>query len=191
MGQEFDKISQNLASRLQELRSKRNLTQEALSKLADLPRSTIANLESGNGNPSLINLSKISEALSVPIEHLLTPTKAVTKLVRSSDLKKITRLGGELMITKLIPDPIQGMEIDKIEINPKAKMRGIPHATGTREYFHCVSGEFLVTVEDEIFELSRGDVLTFPGESRHSYENSSKCKSTGLSVVVFVPASQE
>ena len=187
MGQEFDKISKNLAMRLTELRSKRNLTQEALAKLADVPRSTIANLESGTGNPSLINLTKISEALSIPIEQLLSPSKAVCKKFESQDLKKLSRSSGEVLITKLLPDPVVGMEIDKIEVNPKAKMRGIPHASGTKEYFHCLSGEFIVTIENEMFHLNKGDVLTFPGETHHSYENPSKTKSTGISVVVFAP----
>ena len=185
MGQEFDKTSKNLALRLNELRSKRNLTQEALAKLADVPRSTIANLESGTGNPSLMNLTKISEALNIPIEHLLSPSKAICKKYEASELKKLNRSNGDVLITKLLPDPVFGMEIDKIEVNPKAKMRGIPHASGTREYFHCLVGEFMVTIENEVYHLSKGDVLTFPGETHHSYANPSKIKSVGISVVVF------
>ncbi|MHB8813093.1 MAG: helix-turn-helix transcriptional regulator, partial [Steroidobacteraceae bacterium] len=42
-------LSRNLLA----LRHARSLTQESLAKASALPRSTIANLESGSGNPSL------------------------------------------------------------------------------------------------------------------------------------------
>ena len=48
----------HLARNLTGLRHARGLTQEALARGAALPRSTIANLESGAGNPSLANLAR-------------------------------------------------------------------------------------------------------------------------------------
>lgn len=184
---DFEPLSRNLAIRIQDLRKKRNLTQAALATLADVPRSTIANLESGTGNPSLINLAKISEALGTSIEMLLSAPKALSRLILANDIKSINRSQGEVTIVKLLPDPIPGMEIDKIEINPGAKMRGIPHAAQTKEYLHCIQGEFNIVVGGENFRVLKGDVLSFPGENHHSYENVGKIKAIGLSVVVITP----
>lgn len=184
---DFESLSRNLAERILDLRMRRALTQAELAKLAGVPRSTIANLESGTGNPSLINLAKISSALSTSIEMLLTPPVAVCKKIPAEALKTISRSGGEVNITKLLPDPIPGMEIDKIELNPGAKMRGVPHAAGTREYLHCVQGEMLIIVSGESYHISRGDVFAFPGEMHHSYENLGKTKAIGLSVVAIAP----
>ncbi len=184
---DFEPLSRNLAIRIQDLRKKRNLTQAALATLADVPRSTIANLESGTGNPSLINLAKISGALGTNIEMLLSAPKTLSKLILANDIKSINRSQGEVTIVKLLPDPIPGMEIDKIEINPGAKMRGIPHAAGTKEYLHCIQGEFNIVVAGENFRVLKGDVLSFPGENHHSYENVGKVKAIGLSVVVITP----
>ena len=184
---DFEPLSRNLAIRIQDLRKKRNLTQAALATLADVPRSTIANLESGTGNPSLINLAKISGALGTSIEMLLSAPKALSKLILANDIKSINRSQGEVTIVKLLPDPIPGMEIDKSEINPGAKMRGIPHAAGTKEYLHCIQGEFNIVVGGENFRVLKGDVLSFPGENHHSYENVGKVKAIGLSVVVITP----
>jgi transcriptional regulator with XRE-family HTH domain len=184
---DFEPLSRNLAIRIQDLRRKRDLTQAALASLADVPRSTIANLESGTGNPSLINLAKISGALGTNIEMLLSAPKTLSKLILANDIKSINRSQGEVTIVKLLPDPIPGMEIDKIEINPGAKMRGIPHAAGTKEYLHCIQGEFNIVVAGESFRVLKGDVLSFPGENHHSYENVGKVKAIGLSVVVITP----
>jgi len=66
-------------------------------------------------------------------------------------------------------------------------MRGIPHAAGTKEYFYCLQGELKILIEQESYVLTKGDVLAFPGECHHSYENLGKNKSLGLSVVVIAP----
>ena len=184
---EFLPLSHNLAERIQDMRSRRGLTQASLAKLANVPRSTIANLESGTGNPSLINLAKIASALGASIEMLLTSPQALCKLIKASEIKAISRSAGEVLIVKLLPDPIPGMEIDKLELNPGAKMRGIPHAAGTKEYLHCVQGEFNIIVAGEIYHVQKGDVLAFPGEIHHSYENIGKGKAIGLSVVAIAP----
>ena len=183
----FEPLSRNLAERIQELRNRRGLTQADLAKLADVPRSTIANLESGTGNPSLINLAKISGALNTSIEMLLTSPQALCKLIPADQLKSVSRSQGEVNILKLLPDPIPGMEIDKIELNVGAKMRGIPHAAGTKEYLHCLQGEINVVVAGENYHVNKGDVLAFPGEIHHSYENVGKSKAIGLSVVAIAP----
>jgi DNA-binding XRE family transcriptional regulator len=57
---ETDNVAGHLARNLAALRHMRALTQEALAKAAELPRSTIANLESGEGNPSLAVLVKVA-----------------------------------------------------------------------------------------------------------------------------------
>jgi transcriptional regulator with XRE-family HTH domain len=184
---EFEPLSRNLADRIQDLRSRRGLTQADLARMANVPRSTIANLESGTGNPSLINLAKISSALNTSIELLLTSPKATCKLIPADQVKSISRSQGEVTIIKLLPEPIPGMEIDKIEINSGAKMRGVPHAAGTKEYLHCIQGEFNIVVAGESFIVRKGDVLTFPGEVHHSYESIGKVKAIGLSVVAIAP----
>lgn len=184
---EFEPLSRNLAERIQDLRSRRGLTQADLARLANVPRSTIANLESGTGNPSLINLAKISSALSTSIEMLLTSPVALTKLIKADEVKSISRSAGEVIIVKLLPDPIHGMEIDKLELNPGARMRGVPHAAGTKEYLHCIQGEFSIVVAGETYHVCKGDVLAFPGEIHHSYENIGKGKAIGLSVVAISP----
>ena len=66
----------HLARNLAGLRHARNLTQDALARGAAIARSTIANLESGTGNPSLVVLVKVAHALGVPIDELLASPRA-------------------------------------------------------------------------------------------------------------------
>src|ERR1700750_3213385 len=71
-----EQVSAHLARNVISLRHARKLTQDALASAAALPRSTIANLESGEANPSLAVLLKVAGALAVPIDELLAAPRA-------------------------------------------------------------------------------------------------------------------
>ena len=189
MDQKHEALAQNLAHNLVELRQRRNLTQSALAKLVDVPRSTIANLESGNGNPSLTNLARLSTALHTPIDQLLAPQRTVCTLISAADIPIQERSQGLVKVYKLLPDNLPNMEIDRIEIQPGGQMKGIPHTPGTKEYFHCIQGDITVKISGENYTAKKGDVLAFPGQIAHTYINNGKTLGIGFSVVVIAPLS--
>jgi transcriptional regulator with XRE-family HTH domain len=64
--------SVNLGKRIKEFRAKNNLSQDKLSKKANLPFSTLAKIESGyTPNPSMETLIKIADAFEIGIDELL------------------------------------------------------------------------------------------------------------------------
>ena len=60
----------NLPERIQYFRRQRSLTQAELAKKADVSQSTIAQIESGDKDPSVETLKKLSKALDVHIAIL-------------------------------------------------------------------------------------------------------------------------
>lgn len=164
----FSKI---LSNNIKTLRKKLGQSQEMLARKSGLPRSTIAGIESGYANPGLQSVVAISKALSVSIDELITEPSPEVSLIRSGQIKRFQKSGGRVVQYKLLPDPIPGMEIDKIEISPGARLRGVPHIRGTREYLNCLKGQVTLFSEGGKYELSEGDVLSFPGDSPHSYFN--------------------
>ena len=177
-------ISHYLAQNVATLRKARNLTQANLAKIAEVPRSTITHIESGDGNPSLKNLSKISAALKVGIEQLLAKPRSEVALIKAESIKMEER-GFGARLYKLLPDPLPGMEIDRLEIEPGGKLGGLPHLEHTKEYLTCIQGNVKVHLTDKIMELSPGDVLAFPGHQPHAYQNSGDVKVICVSVVVL------
>lgn len=184
---ELARTSQHLAQNIEALRKKRQLTQAQLAKLADLPRSTLTYLESGEGNPSLQNLVKISAALQVSIEELLAAPRGSFKLIRADEVASASRSQGTVRVFNLLPDPIPGMHIDRIHLEPGARLAGVPHVQGTKEYLTTISGEITVRVAGGVFTIGTGDVFAFPGDQPHSYQNTGRGKAIGLSVVVIAP----
>jgi len=178
-------VSKFLADNLIALRRARKLSQYDLASLAKVPRSTINQLESGSGNPSLSNLIKLSTTLQVPLEELLAKPTLEVQLIPFRELSKKAKTRGPNRIYNLLPTPISGVELERMEINVGSSFTGVPHVKGTKEYFCCIEGDAKIFVAGDPFEVHAGDVLIFPGDNRHSYHNNGRKKVLGLSVVLF------
>ncbi len=178
----------HLARNMASLRHARTLTQEGLAKAAAVPRSTIANLESGAGNPSLVVLVKVAGALGVPIDELLASPRALVRHWLAAEVAARNQ-GRGVHIRGLVPEPVQGETTEVMEFEPGAVMGGTPHLPGTREFFTCLDGRVNLMVAGDRYPLSEGDVLAFPGNLPHSYHNAeAHAPARGISVVVFAKA---
>jgi quercetin dioxygenase-like cupin family protein len=178
----------HLARNLANLRHTRALTQESLAKAAAVPRSTIANLESGAGNPSLVVLVKVAGALGVPIDELLASPRAQVRHWTASEVPARSK-GRGVRIRALVPEPMPDGMIEVMDFAPGAVTAGTPHLPGTREYFTCLAGRVHLTVGGDRHTLAEGDVLAFPGNQPHSYANADAAlPARGVSVVVLAKA---
>jgi transcriptional regulator with XRE-family HTH domain len=180
-------VSRHLARNLASLRQVRSLTQEALAKAAGVPRSTIANLESGGGNPSLTVLVKVAQALSTSIDELLASPRAKVRHWEAKDVPSHAR-GRGVTLRDLLPEPVPEEQMELMELAPDGVLAGTPHLPGTREFFSCLEGHVTIFVAGDRYELNAGDVLGFPGNVPHSYRNTGPGKAAGVSVVVFAKA---
>jgi transcriptional regulator with XRE-family HTH domain len=176
-------VASRLGRNVRTLREARGMTQAQMAKLADLPRATWTNIESGAANPTLAVLDRVATAFQVTIEELVAAPRPEACLFRAKDI--VTKLRGAVTIRKLLPDPIPGMEIDRFELPPKAKMAGVPHTPGTREYLMCETGEIVLVASGEEYRLEPGDIVAFRGDQRHSYANPAVKPAVAYSVVVI------
>jgi transcriptional regulator with XRE-family HTH domain len=176
-------LSARLGQNVRLLREARGLTQQQIAKLAGIPRATLAHVESGDGNPTLGVLSAVADAFQVSIEELVAAPRAALELFPKSRVP--VRMRGNVEVRKLLPDPIPGMEIDRFALPPRAKMVGVPHTPGTREYLTCERGTIVLVASGERVSLSEGDIVAFRGDQRHSYENPERVPAVGYSVVVL------
>lgn len=180
-----ESVALHLARNLRGMREASNLTQQQLATRAGVPRPTIAHLESGSGNPTLAVLVRVASALNLSIEELIGPPRATGRLYRAADLPH--RLRTDVRLSKLLPDPLVGIDIERMELPPGAGMRGAPHTPGTREYLFCEEGAVRLTASGVSFELAAGDVVVFRGDQPHSYRNIGEGRSIAFSVVLLPP----
>jgi len=131
---EPERAGLHLARNLISLRHARTLTQDAVAAAAGLPRSTIANLESGEANPSLAVLVKIASALGVPIDELLAAPRAKVRKWTAEEIGSRQR-GRGVAERPLVPEPTPEGLLYVMDFGPDARLGGTPHLPGTREYF--------------------------------------------------------
>lgn len=181
-------VAEHLAANLRSLRQIGGLTQARLAERAGVPRSTLANLEVGGGNPTLSVLTRLAGALQVGIEELLSQPRARCRLFRKGSLPVETKGPRDrVTVHRLLPDPVAGMAIERMVLRPGGRLPGVPHRAGTREYLYCERGALTLWATGERFDLQAGDVAVFAGDQPHSYTNSGAASAVAFSVVAFVP----
>lgn len=172
---------QNLARNIRQLRDARRLTQAQLAATAAIPRATLANLETGEANPTLAVLVAVASALDVSVEELLGAPRTTGRYYPVSELP--VRRRGPVHIRKLLPDGHPTFDIERIEIPVGQRFSGVPHTPGTREYLTCERGTIELVASGERWVLTPGDVVVFRGDQPHSYRNAGEVDATAYSVV--------
>jgi len=178
-------MSDHLADNIIQLREARGLSQAQIAKLAGIPRATWTHLESGAANPTLAVLVKVANALQIRVDELLAAPRLPARHLRAADLP--VRVRGQVSVRKLVPEPLPGLELERMALPPGARMVGIPHTPGTREYLTCERGTVELTVSGEKYLLAEGDVVTFRGDQKHSYHNPTSSPAIAYSTIAFAP----
>lgn len=178
-------VNDHLADNIKAIREARGLSQQQIAKAAGIPRATWTHLESGAANPTLAVLIKVANALQVRLDELLAAPRAPARHLRASELP--VRQRGQVTVRRLLPESLPGLDLERMVLPPGARMSGVPHTPGTREYLTCERATVELTVGGESYTLSEGDVVTFRGDQRHAYHNPGKELAVAYSVIAFSP----
>ncbi|MDB4956704.1 MAG: ydcN [Myxococcales bacterium] len=178
-------ITDHLADNIRGIREARGLSQQQIAKAAGVPRATWTHLESGGSNPTLAVLVKVANALQVRLDELLAPPRQPARLLRADELP--TRQRGQVAIRKLLPEPLPGLDLERMVLPPSARMAGVPHTPGTREYLTCERGTVELAVAGQRYTLAEGDVVSFRGDQKHAYYNPGTSTAVAYSAIAFAP----
>src|ERR1041384_3968386 len=99
-----EELSSRLGRNIRELRQARGLTQQQMAKLSGLPRATWANLESGDGTPTLAVLHAVAVAFQVSLEEIVAEPRATAKIFKRGSLPE--RVRGTVRVSTLLPDNV-------------------------------------------------------------------------------------
>ena len=81
----LDTMNLIVAKNIKRLREERNLSMDQLAKLSGVSKSMLAQVERGDGNPTLSTLWKLSNGMKVPFDALTVRPK---RPMRLSSLRK-------------------------------------------------------------------------------------------------------
>lgn len=100
----LDSMNQIVAKNIKRLREKNKMSMDELSKLSGVSKSMLAQIERGEGNPTLSTLWKISNGMKVPFDALTVRPENPYELVKTSELQPLLEDGGKVKNYPIFPD---------------------------------------------------------------------------------------
>jgi transcriptional regulator with XRE-family HTH domain len=168
---DLDVLASRVARSVRAHRQARGMSISRLAAKAELAKTSLVTIESGNGNPSLETLWRIANALDLPLGALLDADEPPpTRVIRAGEGTQVEGESG--MVARLIlgEGRAHRTEIFDAHLPKRADYRSGAHAAGTEELVLCYSGALVVGPEHDDTRLDPGDALWFPADVPHRYK---------------------
>ncbi len=176
---------QELGSKVREIRrDEADLTMEELAKAADVSVSLISQIERGVAEPSLGSLRRIGAALGVPIARFFIgggdggvdslDSFGRRLIVRADERKHFSTGESDIMWELLVPDLNRKLEVLFGEVAPGGMSPPPgrdPAQHAGEEVLILLDGVLTLQLEDDEFEGSAGDTISFDPSKPHRIVN--------------------
>ncbi|RIV38512.1 helix-turn-helix domain-containing protein [Micromonospora radicis] len=160
-----------IAAALRHERQRVGLSLTELARRAGIAKSTLSQLESGTGNPSVETLWALGVALDVPFSRLVEPPVAAVRVIRAGDGPRIRSEHADFSGTLLAAGAAHARrDVYLIELEPGRVRSAAAHTPRSVEHLVVGAGRLRCGPEHEQVELGPGDYATFPGDAPHHYE---------------------
>ncbi len=160
-----------IAASLQRERHRVGLSLAEVARRAGIAKSTLSQLESGTGNPSVETLWALSVTLDVPFARLVEPPRPRVHVIRAGEGPAIASERADYVATLLASSPPNvRRDIYLITVQPGEARESDPHTPGVIEHVILSSGRALVGVAEDPVELNPGDYIAYPGDHAHVFK---------------------
>jgi transcriptional regulator with XRE-family HTH domain len=160
-----------IAASLRRERQRAGLSLTEVARRAGIAKSTLSQLESGTGNPSLETLWAICVALDAPFSRLLDPPRPPIQVIRADEGPTVAAAEADYQATLLAAcSPGARRDIYRIRAEPGPARASEPHMPGVVEHVVIGTGRALVGVAGEPAELGPGDYIRYPGDEPHVFQ---------------------
>ena len=183
----MDTMNIIVAQNIKRLREENKLSMEELSRLSGVSKSMLAQIERGDGNPTISTLWKISNGMKVPFDALTIRPKSPYELVKLSDTQPLYEDGGNVRNYPVFPDDEdRRFAAYYLELDPGSYWESEPHLKGTEEFITIFSGTMEILADSRKFQVQKGESIRFKADTAHSYKNIGE-EMTILHMILFNP----
>jgi len=160
-----------IAHSLRTERERAGLSLTELARRAGLAKSTLSQLESATGNPSVETLWALAVALDVPFSRLVEPPAPPVRVVRAGEGPRIPSEQADFTGTLLAAgSPHARRDVYVITIEPGVDRQADAHIPGTVEHLVVAAGRIRTGPAGQMVELGPGDYAAFAGDTPHVYQ---------------------
>jgi transcriptional regulator with XRE-family HTH domain len=159
-----------IAGSLRRERARTGLSLSEVAKRAGVAKSTLSQLESGTGNPSVETLWALCVALEIQFGDLIDPPRPKVQVIRANEGPAIRSEKADYSATLVASCPPNARrDIYRLTIAPGPGRKSEPHMPGTIEHVVLATGRALVGLATEPVELNPGDYIAYPGDLPHLF----------------------
>jgi transcriptional regulator with XRE-family HTH domain len=160
-----------IAASLRRERERAGLSLTELAKRAGLAKSTLSQLESGAGNPSVETLWALGVALDIPFSRLVEPASAPVRVIRAGSGTRIPSEQANYAGTLLSAGAGHARrDLYVIELEPGRVRHADAHLAGSIEHLVVGAGRIRTGPADAPVDVGPGDYVSFAGDVPHTYE---------------------
>ena len=160
-----------IASNLQKERHKSGLSLGELSRRAGIAKSTLSQLESGQGNPSLETLWSLCVALDIPFAKLMETQIPAAQVIRYGEGPAVASDIAHYQAVLLAACPPNARrDVYILTVNPGEPRCSQPHPIGSAEHIIIMQGRAKVGLASQPALLNAGDYIFYPADQAHIFE---------------------
>lgn len=175
-----------IGNKLKDVRLKKNLSLDNVSKLTGVSKGMLGQIERGLSNPTVSTLWKISTGLKVSFSSFINEENDTLKIIHKSDIVPLKEEGSKMKLYPVFPfDANSGFEIFTIELEPGCNHLSEPHNDDIEEYILISEGSMTMNIDNKQFIMKSGDCLKFKGNTQHSYINNTSRKVVFQNIIMY------
>lgn len=168
-------FQQAVAGNIKAIREGKKLTLDAAAKLTGVSRSMLAQIERGDGNPTISILWKIANGYKTSFTSLFEAQGDPHLLIRGQSVTPLVEDEGRYINRPAFPfREDTRFETYVIEIRSGGALEAQAHMGGAEEFLTVFDGQVEVTAGGEVFSLGPGDSLRFRADVPHCYRSAGK-----------------
>ena len=167
----LDRLNILVSENIKRIRQEKNLSLGDLAKLSDVSKSMLAQIERGEGNPTLSTLWKIANGMQVSFNTLIAQPKLPYKVTKLAEIEPILDMNGGLKNYSLFSDIENNFSVYQIEVGKEISWISEAHLFGTAEFVIVIQGTLEIKLEEKTFILKKGENLWFKADVPHGYCN--------------------
>lgn len=168
----MDSMNMIVAQNIKRLREENKLSMDELAKLSGVSKSMLAQIERGDGNPTISTLWKISNGMKVPFDALTVRPKTPYEIVKTSEVQPILEDNGKVKNYSIFPDnENRRFAVYYLELDKESYWESDPHLKGTTEFITIFTGKIEIYADGRQFIVEKGQSLRFKADTKHSYKN--------------------
>ena len=168
----MDSMNMIVAKNIRRLREEKKLSMDELVRLSGVSKSMLAQIERGDGNPTISTLWKISNGMKVPFDALTVRPKSPYEIVKTSDIQPLLEDGGKVKNFSLFPDnENRRFAVYYLELDEGSYWESEPHLKGTSEFITIYTGKIQIHAGGQDFIVEKGESIRFEADTAHSYKN--------------------